>query len=148
MAASMWNTRRAALRAFVSRCEARSALGAYPLAGVGPRRQLTDHTRAVPYRDLNELWRRHSVALRENTLWRMLYETAARASEVLPLDVEDLHRHQPRARIVSKGRNTDLVYWASANSAAARSLPRRPERQAAVPHDRPPPGRDFCGPIG
>jgi hypothetical protein len=30
---------------------------------------------------------RRDVPLREKTLWRMLYETAARASEVLALDV-------------------------------------------------------------
>ena len=89
----------------------RSALIRSP--SVGPRRQHTDHTRAVPYRDLDELWRRRSVALREKTLWRMLYETAARASEVLALDVEDLDRPQRRARVVSKGGNTDMVYWAT-----------------------------------
>ena len=43
----------------------------------------------------------------------MLYETAARASEVLALDVEDLDRPQRRARVVSKGGNTDMVYWAT-----------------------------------
>ena len=112
-AAATWNTRRAAVRAFVSWCEDRWPLGADPLAAVGPRRQHTDHTRAVPYRDLDELWRRRSVPLREKTLWRMLYETAARASEVLALDVEDLDRPQRRARVVSKGGNTDMVYWAS-----------------------------------
>ena len=112
-AAATWNTRRAAVRALVSWCEARWPLGADPLASVGPRRQHSDHTRAVPYRDLDELWRRRSVPLREKTLWRMLYETAARASEVLALDVEDLDRPQRRARVVSKGGNTDMVYWAS-----------------------------------
>ena len=112
-AAATWNTRRAAVRAFVSWCQERWPLGADPLASVGPRRQPTDHTRAVPYRDLDELWRRRSVPLREKTLWRMLYETAARASEVLALDVEDLDRPQRRARVVSKGGNTDMVYWAS-----------------------------------
>jgi integrase len=30
------------------------------------------------------------IALRERTLWRLLYETAARADEVRRLDVEDL----------------------------------------------------------
>ena len=97
----------------MSWCQERWPLGADPLAAVGPRRQHTDHTRAVPYRDLDELWRRRSVPLREKTLWRMLYETAARASEVLALDVEDLDRPQRRARVVSKGGNTDMVYWAS-----------------------------------
>ena len=111
-APATWNTRRAAVRAFVSWCADRWPLGADPLAAVGPRRQHTDTTRAVPYRDLDELWRRRSVPLREKTLWRMLYETAARASEVLALNVEDLDRPQRRARVVSKGGNTDLVYWA------------------------------------
>ena len=112
-APATWNTRRAAVRTFVSWCKDRWALGADPLAGVGPRRQPTDSTRAVPYRDLDELLRRRSVPLREKTLWRMLYETAARASEVLALDVEDLDRPQRRARVVSKGGNTDMIYWAT-----------------------------------
>src|ERR1035441_1535259 len=33
---------------------------------------------------------RDDIAIRERTLWRMLYETAARSAEVLRLDVEDL----------------------------------------------------------
>ena len=136
-AAATWNTRRAAVRALVSWCADRWPVGADPLAGVGPRRNPTDHTRAVPYRDLDELWRRRSVPLREKTLWRMLYETAARASEVLALDVGDLDRPQRRARVVSKGGNTDMVYWASPTAAAGRPLPRGPVGRAAVPHHRP-----------
>ena len=130
------------MRAFVSWCADRWPLGADPLAGVGPRRQHTDHTRAVPYRDLDELWRRRSVPLREKTLWRMLYETAARASEVRALDVEDLDRPQRRARVVSKGGNTDLVYWADTT---ARLLGRYlgPNQRAAVPHHRPLPQPDL-----
>ena len=125
------------MRALVSWCADRWPLGADPLASVGPRRQHTDHTRAVPYRDLDELWRRRSVPLREKTLWRMLYETAARASEVLALDVEDLDRPQRRARVVSKGGNTDMVYWASPTARLlARYLAGR-SGGAAVPHHRP-----------
>ena len=136
-APSTWNTRRAAVRAFVSWCEDRWALGADPLAGVGPRRQPTDSTRAVPYRDLDELWRRSSVPLREKTLWRMLYETAARASEALALDVEDLDRPQRRARVVSKGGNTDMIYWATPTARLlARYLAGR-NIGATVPHHRP-----------
>jgi integrase len=33
---------------------------------------------------------RLDVGLREKTRWRMLYETAARATEILSLDVDDL----------------------------------------------------------
>ena len=151
-APATWNTRRAAVRAFVSWCEDRWALGADPLAGVGPRRQHTDTTRAIPYRDLDELWRRRNVPLREKTVWRMLYETAARASEVLALDVEDLDRPQRRARVVSKGGNTDLVYWASATARLlGRYLAGRTSGPLFLTDDRsrnPTPRRDLHAPTG
>ena len=43
----------------------------------------------------------------------MLYETAARTSEVLALDVGDLDRARRRARIRSKGGSVDMVVWAA-----------------------------------
>ena len=82
-APATWNTRRVAVQAFASWCGERWPLAGDPLSGVAPRRQPADNTRAVPYADLEELWRRRGVPLREKLLWRMLYETAARASEVL-----------------------------------------------------------------
>ncbi|MEV6039391.1 site-specific integrase [Nonomuraea sp. NPDC052116] len=41
-------------------------------------------------------------ALRERVLWRLLYETAARAEEILTLNVEDLDLEFRRARVTSK----------------------------------------------
>ena len=41
----------------------------------------------------------------------MLYETAARASEILALNVEDPDLEQRRAPIRSKGGDTEFVYW-------------------------------------
>jgi len=35
--------------------------------------------------DLEALWRRDDLRLRDKTLWRLLYETAARANEALNL---------------------------------------------------------------
>ena len=101
------------MQAFATWCGQRWPLAADPLAGVLPRRRAVDNTRAIPYADLEELWRRCGVPLREKTLWRMLYETAARASEVLALDVEDIDRARRRARIRSKGGSTDMVVWAA-----------------------------------
>ena len=112
-APATWNTRRVAVQAFAAWCGERWPLTGDLLAGVPPRRRRTDNTRAVPYEDLEELWRRRTVPLREKTLWRMLYETAARTSEVLALDVEDLDRVRRRARIRSKGGSTDMVVWAA-----------------------------------
>ena len=112
-APATWNTRRVAVQAFATWCDERWPLAADPLAAVPPRRRQADNTRAIPLEDLEELWRRRTVPLREKTLWRMLYETAARASEVLALDVEDLDRARRRARIRSKGGSTDMVVWAA-----------------------------------
>ncbi|MEU7838326.1 tyrosine-type recombinase/integrase [Nonomuraea sp. NPDC049129] len=60
-------------------------------------------------------------ALRERLLWRLLYDTAARAEEVLTLNVEDLDLEFRRARVVSKGGAIEYVHWATPT---ARLLPR------------------------
>jgi len=51
------------------------------------------------------------VGLREKTLWRLLYETAARATEILTLDIADLDQPGKRARVISRGGDTDWVYY-------------------------------------
>ena len=112
-ALATWDTRRVALQAFTSWCQDRWPLAGDLLAGVPPRRRQADNTRAIPLEDLEELLRWRGVPLREKTLWRMLYETAARTSEVFALDVEDLDRARRRARIRSKGGNVDMVVWAA-----------------------------------
>ena len=112
-AAATWNTRRVAVQAFASWCGDRWPLAGDLLVGVEPRRRPVDNTRAIPLEDLEDLWRRRGVPLREKTLWRLLYETAARASEVLALNVEDIDRVGRRARIRSKGGSVDMVVWAA-----------------------------------
>jgi integrase/recombinase XerD len=59
--------------------------------------------------------------LRERALWRLLYETAARANEILSLDVDDLDLPNKRARVTSKGGATEWVFW---QTGAALLLPR------------------------
>ena len=76
------------------------------------RKPPTDARKALPYGELEAIFRDRSVGLREKTLWRMLYETAARASEILALDVDDLDLARKRAFITSKGGDIDLIYWA------------------------------------
>jgi integrase/recombinase XerD len=51
----------------------------------------------------------------------LLYETAARANEILSLDVNDLDLPNKRARVRSKGGATDWVFW---QTGAALLLPR------------------------
>jgi integrase/recombinase XerD len=57
----------------------------------------------------------------ERTLWRLLYETAARANELLALDVEDLDLANQRARVRSKGGAVEWVVW---QTGSAQLLPR------------------------
>jgi len=80
-----------------------------------------DRTRALTRDQIASLWRRDDVALRERTFWRLLYESAARASEILSLDVADLDLPNKRARVTSKGGATEWVFW---QTGAALLLPR------------------------
>ena len=85
-----WNTRITALQSFVSYCQRNKWIDHDPMSLVVRRREPRDQTKAIPYQDLEKLWSRRDIDLREKTLWRMLYETAARAGEILALNVEDL----------------------------------------------------------
>lgn len=61
------------------------------------------------------------VDLRERTLRQMLYDTAARASEILSLNVEDLDLPNKRAKVVGKGGDEEWVHW---TTRTAHLLPR------------------------
>ena len=52
-------------------------------AGVERQPEQRDETRAVDRAAVERQLTRRDIPLREKTLWRMLYETAARAGEVL-----------------------------------------------------------------
>ena len=59
--------------------------------------------RVIPRTRLETLFTDPAHALRERVLWRLLYDTAARAAEILTLNVEDLDLEFRRARVTSKG---------------------------------------------
>ena len=84
----------------------------------------------------------------------MLYETAARASEVLALNIEDLDLDARRAPIRSKGGDTEWICW---GSGTAHLLPRLIRGRQAGPvflsERRPgparrPAARDLCPATG
>jgi integrase len=77
--------------------------------------------RSIPRARLDKLLTDDRHGLRERVLWRMLYETAARAEELLSLDVEDLDLEFRRGRVRSKGGAIEYVHWATGT---ARLLPR------------------------
>jgi hypothetical protein len=98
--------------------------GADPFTSIQQAVQEQNHdpTRSIPLASLELLWERRDIDLRrERTLWRLLYETAARADEVLRLDIEDLDIPARRARTRSKGGDVDRLFF---GSGSARLLPR------------------------
>jgi len=125
-----WNRHLAALRSFVRYCQRRG----WPLVdlavGLERRREKTDRTRVITYPELERLWSRDSISLREKCLWRLMYETACRAEEALGLNVEDLDLPNKRAVVISKGGDRELVYF---QSGAARLLPRLIARRTRGP---------------
>jgi integrase/recombinase XerD len=84
-------------------------------------RVLVDRTKALTRDQIVSLWRRGDVALRERVFWRLLYESAARANEILSLNIEDLDLANKRARVRSKGGALEWVFW---QTGAALLLPR------------------------
>lgn len=111
---------------------------------------------------------RREVHLREKTLWRMLYETVARAEEILGVNIEELDLAGRRAPVKAKGARPrtrrrgavredfvlETVYW---DAGTARLLPRllkgRTRGPVFVTHRKPGPGkvvspRDICPDTG
>ena len=79
-----------------------------------------DTTRALTRAQVAAIWKL-DVPLRDQALWRMLYETAARAEEILGLDIPGLDLPSKRGRVISKGGTTDWVHW---QTGTAMLLPR------------------------
>jgi site-specific recombinase XerD len=122
-APATWNRHVATMRSF-SACCARQGWVAEPFADVlARRREPADRTRAIPFVQLERLWRLDDVAVREKALGRLLYETATRAGEVLSLNVEDLELENKRARVRSKGGD---VEWLHLQAGARESRRRYP----------------------
>lgn len=91
-----------------------------PTIGIERRPAPPDRTKALAENQIAAL-RRLDVALREKTCWKMLYESAARAEEVLCLNVEDLHPGDKRGRTLAKGGTTEWIHW---QSGTAQLVPR------------------------
>jgi integrase len=111
-APATWNRNRAVLSSWLTWCENKAHWSAPTLPATCERRQQpADHTRAVDAGVIDRICTRRTIPLRERLLWRMLYETASRASAVLALNIEDCDLDNRRARVTVKGANTEWIVW-------------------------------------
>ena len=148
-----WNTRLIAVRSFLSFCGVRGWIDRDPLELVDRRRPPRDRTsKAISVTALETLWARRDVHLREKALWRLLYETAARATEALNLNIEDTDFHLRQATIIGKGGHRELIFWASgAARVLSRYLHGRSRGPVFLTHRKPrlaPAMRDLCPTTG
>jgi integrase len=153
---STWNRNRAAVNAWLTWCRERQRWPAPAVPGSCERRkEHVNATKDLPKAAIERQLSRRDVPLREKTLWRMLYETAARASEILALDVEQLDLEHRRAPIRSKGGEIEWVHWGTGTAHLLPRLLRLPDgpsrssgplflaSRKPVPA-RCPPTRDIC----
>ncbi|WP_373868875.1 site-specific integrase [Planomonospora parontospora] len=109
-AAATWNRHRSAVRSFGA-----WASMEHLAAGLDRRAETRPRTRGIGPAQLEVLWDRLDLPLRERTLWRLLHESAAGVTAVLSLNVEDLDLDDRRARAGGS--------WVSWRSGTARLLP-------------------------
>ncbi|MCX5103873.1 MULTISPECIES: site-specific integrase [unclassified Streptomyces] len=167
-AVNTWNSRRAAVLSWLGWCRERGydgpAVPAWTKRLVVPDSETPARSRMA----IDRLIARREVHLREKTLWRMLYETAARSEEILGVNIEDLDLAGRRCPVKAKGAKSkyrrrgqvredfvlETVYW---DAGTARLLPRllkgRIRGPVFVAHRRPGPGkvvspRDICPDTG
>ena len=120
-APSTWNVSLDAVRSAAAYWQRQGWLAADFTRMLARRKARPDRARALSRSEVERLLTREDIGLRERTLWRMLYETAARSAEVLALDIGDLDLANRRARVRRKGGAVDIIVW---QTGTARLLPR------------------------
>ncbi|MGW8366825.1 tyrosine-type recombinase/integrase [Streptomyces wedmorensis] len=163
-AVGTWNSRRAGVLSWLGWCRERGYEG--PAVPARAKRMAVpdSETPARSKMAIDRLMARREVHLREKTLWRMLYETAGRAEEILGVNIEDLDFAGRRCLVKAKSARSkvrrrgqvrgdfvlETVYW---DAGTARLLKGRTRGPVFVTHRRPGPGkivnlRDVCPDTG
>ncbi|MFB9682044.1 tyrosine-type recombinase/integrase [Streptosporangium vulgare] len=142
-AAATWNRHLSALISFTTWAQRQEILATNPARRLQRRKSTRRGDRSIPRARLDKLFTDDQHRLRERILWRMLYETAARAEELLSLNIEDLDLEFRRGRVTSKGGAIEYVHWATGT---ARLLPRLLRGRTTGP--RAPAAADICPATG
>ncbi|MCE0486374.1 tyrosine-type recombinase/integrase [Ornithinimicrobium sediminis] len=119
--AASWNRVVATVRSFLA-FNARHGWASEGLAsGLERRTVVVDHNRALSRDEVDRLLSLRTAHVRDRALWTLLYESAARAKEVLLLNVEDLDLSARQAHTIRKGGDIDTLHFATRT---ARLLPK------------------------
>lgn len=111
-APSTWNRNRAAVTSWLTWCATKQRWSAPTLPATCERhKEPSDNTSAVNRAAIDAICTRRDIPLRERVLWRMLYESASRATAVLELNVEDCDFDNRRAKVTIKGGDTAWIVW-------------------------------------
>jgi integrase/recombinase XerD len=100
--------------------QAQGWIEADPTIGIERRPAPPDRTKALSKPQIAALWALET-SVREKTFWKLLYESAARAEEILCLNIQELFPADKRGRVVSKGGAVEWIHW---QSSTAQLLPR------------------------
>lgn len=118
--AKTFNTRLTALGSACGYWRQQEWLAGDPLVRLRPRPVPPDNSKALTRPQVATVLEL-DVPLRERVLWTLLYESTARAEEVLLLNVPDLDTANRRAVVTRKGGARDVIVW---QTGTARLLPR------------------------
>jgi integrase len=106
-----WNRNLAVVRSACAYWRSEHWITSDPTAELTRAKPAPARARARSRAGIADLLARTDLPLRERTLWALLYESAARAHEVLGLDVGDLDRPNRRAVVHRKGRAVEEITW-------------------------------------
>ena len=108
-----WNANRGAVSSLLAYCQCQEWIASADslMREIESRKIAVDRSRALARADIDRILSDPKTPLRDKTLFRMLYETAARSAEVLSLNVEDLDLRNRRAKVRRKGGTVDVIVW-------------------------------------
>ncbi len=120
-----YNRNLATLRSFFDWCIDYERTDKNPATNIKNRKKRRStaaerQARPISYEELDALWSDDTHDRRDRCYWAMLYDTAARANELLLINIEDLDLANKEAIVIGKGGNAEHVNW---SSLTARRLP-------------------------
>jgi integrase/recombinase XerC/integrase/recombinase XerD len=110
-APATWNRNLAAVRSAIGFWRSQHWITGDPTSGLARAKVPPNLARARGRAEIEQLLTRTDLPLRDRTLWALLYESAARAEEVLLFDIADLDLPNRRAAVRRKGGATDVIVW-------------------------------------